>query len=393
MLAFIPWQIRVGGVFKPDALLGLTVVLTLLWALRLLERPGLGSAILAGLGIALAMSAKMTGGVLAIPLATAMVWRWRRELRRLLWLGVAGLASALWFVLLNPYWYAYPGWLAGLRRDYAMRAEVRGLQSGEIPGQVLEFPTGPYIFGMVLGLVALGGYLALVHGLMRGSDSGRRHRAQLLMLVVFPPLFTTIYLIQTPYFKPNNFLPIVPILALGASYLLIRLSRRIADLWSIQRHSVEWVVIIAVLCWVGTSGFLFVYRSLVPTTTNAALEFLATRTKVKVGRYVFGESVPPQLPPWGGPIRYRRTLPVLMPLGNRETVPRDSLDLADGEIYLEKGLEREFFKERAARVVDSDRRIIQNRLFKMRGPTLAVLRHKFRGLVAYQLESEDCGEW
>ena len=49
------------------------------------------------------------------------------------------------------------------------------------------------------------------------------------MMLVFPPVYLAAYAVQTPYFKANNFLPILPFSALAAAWLLTGLWRWAGD--------------------------------------------------------------------------------------------------------------------------------------------------------------------
>ena len=62
------------------------------------------------MAIALAMSGKLTGGLTAVPLIVGTAFFLNRpdRLRRMALLALAGVMSAVTFVLVNPFWWAYP---------------------------------------------------------------------------------------------------------------------------------------------------------------------------------------------------------------------------------------------------------------------------------------------
>ena len=101
-LAFMPWHIHASGYFKPDAQLVAMVLLAFYWSLEAIESPSLKNHLLAGIGIALAMSTKLTGGVIAIPMVIGTLASGWRDIRRLGLLALSGITSAGLFVLLNP---------------------------------------------------------------------------------------------------------------------------------------------------------------------------------------------------------------------------------------------------------------------------------------------------
>lgn len=101
LLAFSPQAIHSSGYFKPDSQLLCMTLVALLLALRAVERPNIGRYALAGLGVTLAVSSKAIAVLVAMPLVVAaLITGWRRH-RDLLLLCVAGVSSAVSFVLTN----------------------------------------------------------------------------------------------------------------------------------------------------------------------------------------------------------------------------------------------------------------------------------------------------
>lgn len=104
--------------FTMESWLILWSLTTFCGALGLLRaRTRLGVALCLGVcvaGLALAMSCKAQGVLMALTVVIAVIWRWGRVRRwdRLLWVTLAGvLASALLYRIISPYTFANSSWL------------------------------------------------------------------------------------------------------------------------------------------------------------------------------------------------------------------------------------------------------------------------------------------
>ncbi len=378
-LAFTPWHIHASGYFKPDALLVLTTLLAFYLSLRAISEPKLASYLLAGVGIALALSSKMTGGLIAIPLAAASLVEARRQPRQLALLLAAAATSMGFFMLLNPYWRSYPAWLAGLQRDYAMRAGWYEMTRVQIPGRVLDLVTGSYGLGVVVGSLSLVGYLVLSIGLLRRSLS-RADRIRRFMLLIFPLVYILAYALQTPYFKGNNFLPILPFVWLVGAWALHRIWR-LAAAWAppASRRYVSWAAIVLLVALLAPSGVLYVYRSLTPTTLDQALAFLETRFRPPSGRLVYVEAGSPRDPPWEEMQSFARGLSRVELADRLDHLDAAQLSRADGEAFLRRNLESgnaAFYRRRIERAHPQRVRYFEPQLFSIRGPALVAIDHR-----------------
>jgi hypothetical protein len=109
---------RDSHALKPDALLSLGVLVSLLACVRLAERVSLGSTLTAGAALGLATAAKYTGVLMAVPVYVAGCMAGTRagSWRMLSWPGVAAcLAGAAVFALSSP-WLVFGGPLPRLAR-------------------------------------------------------------------------------------------------------------------------------------------------------------------------------------------------------------------------------------------------------------------------------------
>ncbi|MFQ5349312.1 MAG: ArnT family glycosyltransferase [Thermoanaerobaculia bacterium] len=375
MLAFMPWMIFSSGNFKPDALLVMTVLLAFYLSLRSVADPRVSTYFLAGVAIALAASSKMTGLLVALPLTAATTMLWRQP-RRWALLAAAGVTSFATFVLLNPYWLAYPWFVAGLRRDYAMRAARQEMTRDEMPGRLLDLMLGETGHGPLIGVLALAGLVGLtIRAARPGTASSER--IALVMLLAFPPAYFTAYTVQTAYFKPNNFLPILPFTALAGAWLLAALWRwageRISVLASRRAGRLAAVVVALVVV---PPGAGYVYRSLVPSTEDMAGRLLHKRLAPAQGRSVILEPAARRGSIWTGRASYRLAR---LEVDRLDELPPVTLDMADAEVFAKRrlhGRAAAFYRGRMERLRPDQVRHFEPRLFRLRGPALVALIHR-----------------
>ncbi|MEL7061374.1 MAG: glycosyltransferase family 39 protein [Acidobacteriota bacterium] len=399
VLTFTPWMIHASGYNKPDALLTMAVAAALWLSVEAIGRNGPWFSLAAGSAIAVAMSAKLTGGLVALPLAlgTALTGRTRR---RWALLALAGATSALLFVALNPFWRAYLHFIRGLQRDYAGRTEDSRWQ---IPIRVIELVLDPLMFGPLLGTLSLFGLGLAVVGLVLGwrrLDSVPR--VQAAMTLAFPLLYVPIYALQTTYFKPNNFLPIMPVLAVALGWLLDRSWRLAAGRWlggekapgggaaSLLdlRRLIGGGAAIGLVVAIAPAGIDYVYGSQVPTTFDQAMAWLDAELEPPSGRLVWAET-PAKPTRWEGARTFHGRLSVVRAADDLSAVDRALLERADGIILdLDRaGGATDWIDalEMGTAVTDDARlevRRLEARVFRAHGPPrLAILQRRERAAV------------
>jgi len=374
-LAFMPWHIHASGYFKPDAQLVAMVLLAFYCSLRAVELPSLKRHLLAGLAIALAMSTKMTGGIIAIPLVIGTLVSGWRDKRRLGFLAIAGLTSATVFVLLNPYWRFYPVWLAGLERDYAMRAAREGMTRWQTPRRLAEWITDPYTLGPWLGAMSLVALVVLAARWIRASRESSVEQARIWMFLSFPVVYTAAYAWKTAYFKDNNFLPVIPFFCLALGWALVGFWKRAERLWPVL--SKTWVRVggvVAIGLVLMPPGLIYAYRTTTPTTVDKALAFLARRMRPPTGRLVLVEEIPIERPVWEGGRRFGRGRSRIETVQNRQRISAPTLDLADGTVFRRSDDE----PDRIDRSSPRDVGVFESRVFRLRGPTMVAVLHDWR---------------
>jgi len=219
LLASVPIHFRLSIEFKPDMLVLALSLLTLWLSAVALDRGGWRWTVAAGAAAGLAMSAKLTGGVAAVPLAIGALWQARRAPRQLLRLTLAGLAALAVFAVANPDVFRYLRRLFGIVRAYEDRPDRR--PGSGFASESLLWLLSPSGHGPILGVIALAGLVG-----MAAVVTVPRLRAQLPfsygpVVIGFPLAFIAVYRLLSGYFKPNNFLPLLPFTALGASWLLV----------------------------------------------------------------------------------------------------------------------------------------------------------------------------
>jgi len=366
IVAWSPLHILASAYFKPDTLLGLGVTLTLLASLAAFARPASARYLAVGLTVALAMSAKMLGGLAALPLAIATVLFARRDRRRLVLLGVAGLMAMVTFVALNPRAPEYFGFLSALGRDYAHRAAAAGMTHLDVPRLVLELVASTSYHGALAGGASLVALVLLGTSAFR-AGLAQEQRAGRLMIAVFPLVFTTFYAVQTAYFKANNFVSLVPFTALALSWLVFAAGARLSRGWpALARPVAAGSALAALLVGLALPGLRHVYLGLVPTTYDVATAQYRSLPPAE-GRYAYVESAT-MLDRYYEVDRHPSALQArVYPVDSLAGLDPDQIALADGYLFRAEELER----SGAHRELLTGRtRRIKAELFVCRGPEL-----------------------
>jgi len=181
----------------------------------------------------------------------------------------------------------------------------------------------------------------------------------------------------TPYFKPNNFVPVTPFTCLIGAWAAVRVGEWIRQkFWSGGSALFSAAAAGAFYAVVVLPGPLFVYRSLTPTTFDRAEELIHGRLPHDLRRYRYEEY-------WSRPIfRWERSLAngkraEAVVVEQLATEPRSALQLADGVVFLYRRLEGEnkAFYESLLEGNDHKWMELQPNLFDLRGPALVVVTH------------------
>ena len=329
-VAFSPWNIHASGVFKPDAPVMLAVLVTFYWSLAADARPSIRSFGLAGTGVALALSTKLTGGLAALPLTVVSVLRGRRQPRRLALLALAGGVALVLFLLLNPYWPIYVEFLEKNFQIYDLKAEEHDMTRWQAPLLTWKWLAGD--LGMVMTIAAAIAGVVLVTRLARRQvDCAKRPGVALLLLM--PPAWVAGYMALTAQFKFNNFLPILPFVALIGAWGLASawrwLARRDPEpgrrrLWAAAGALLVILVLVR-------PGVAYVYRSLTPRAEDLVLRFAERKLAGRRNCLLVYERALSPGPPWEG-ARADHSCP-LWQVGRLTDLDLDQLRLSDGVVF------------------------------------------------------------
>ncbi|HEY4592477.1 MAG TPA: glycosyltransferase family 39 protein, partial [Thermoanaerobaculia bacterium] len=103
VLAAYPQHVRSSIQLKPDMMALMFTLITLYWTAEAVRSPRLSRFLRSGVGVGLAASAKYIGLASCLPLTVWSLWAGLRDRRLWGWLALAGLASLVTFLALNPF--------------------------------------------------------------------------------------------------------------------------------------------------------------------------------------------------------------------------------------------------------------------------------------------------
>ena len=383
LVAASPIHLVFSGVFKPDILAVTMTLVAFLLSLRAVDKPTLWRYVAAGIGIGLAMSSKPTAGAIAIPLTVAALilgWKNRRH-----WLGlvVAGITSALVFVVLNP----YPRYLQAFslqRKRYNQMAAHKGTLDDPVAALRDEWVTVfPWAHGVVIGVIAFAGLFFLGYLVWKHRRDSKK-ALQVAMLWIYPVTFMPLYAMVTQNVLPQNLLPLLPFTALSAAVLLSAVWLQLSSRWEwmTNRRLVAAVGVVLVLL-VAFPSSARAYRVVVPTTERVAIHLLATRLPGESQRLIrieaegtspevfAGQPGPAKKPPphfllWDSPRLSDLDLDVL-DRADAEAFPLVRTKQPQGNLYLER-----------MHLDLSQTLQIRSRPFRAWGPDLVVVLHPWQ---------------
>jgi hypothetical protein len=384
-LAVTPWFVQAATMSKPDILVMTAVLLALEWTCRAVSRPSAARFALAGLGAAIAASAKLNGAVVAAPVALGAFLAGGSRRNRFVRLLAAGAASAALFVALNPSFTLYAAPLAQNLDAYGDRAVAQGAARLAVLREEVRLVLSQDAHGPVVGLLALAGLGALAASLARGWRERTPEAAQRWVLLGFPVAYSLVWVAVTPGFRGNNFLPVLPVTSLLAGWAAVRGWRLAAARLAFLRR--RWVVVSAVVLLAGALSiepFAYVYRQRVPTTDELALAFLRRSFLAAgevPGRWIYSEGAVEvegfrrvMAPPY-------RVASVVVPVERLDLLEPGALDAADGEIFPVSWLTGEaapFYRGRLATLPPEAIRRFEPSPFSARGRALMALSHPWR---------------
>lgn len=336
-LAVSPWMIRTSVEFKPDSLLLLATVLTLLLLARFLEQPTLKSYLWVGAGLGLCASAKLNGTFIGPLVALAGIAgallaepRGLKEAgkRLLIWGSAAAALAAAVFFATTPYF--------GLMLSYTQRIEnFYGQMAGKSTPQdvirqaLADLPTSVFVGPVIAALALFGGLVALARLFERGAPSGLK-LARLLPLA-FALTYAVVLAFTMRYYKHNNLVQLLPSLALLAAGALAALGAFAAKLPPWFGRS---VAALATLAFLGHSAWLALYFSYdenVPYDWQVLNGQLHTHARLDAPKVIVYEGPYETIPSysWGRQQDEAALKPSVRWVDDAMQLERERLDLAD----------------------------------------------------------------
>ncbi len=375
LTAVTPWQIRASLEFKPDALLLMMTLLALHWTLDMARAPSAGGYARAGLGVGLALSSKLNGGVVALPLV--LLTALRRRVRHWLWLVLAGATAVAVFVALNTPVAYYWSYFRRIHRFYS-RYEESGFL--EILGGEVQLLLSSQFHGWLVGGLALAGLLALVWEVARRRPDPEAALARLLF-VSFPIAYALLLAAGSGRAKNNNLVQLVPFTSIAAAWLVWSGWRWLAARRpALARPAVRLPLVVSAAALVALPGLSFTWRSGTVSTLETAGDRLRRGLSGVSRPLVAHEPLPRPLDLTGLP-HHTATMEV----ESLVDVPRRTLERADAEVFPVarlRGRQLQLYLDRLVRgePAVSEVAVIDPPWHRSRGPSLVVLVHPWQEL-------------
>jgi 4-amino-4-deoxy-L-arabinose transferase-like glycosyltransferase len=370
VLSAFPRHVLSSTQFKPDILVFLLSLVAFYWTLEAARRQTLRRFLLVGLAVGLAVATKYTGVGAALPLTGFAAVRGWRDRRLWLWLVLAGVASVVVFVILNPYLGVVLEYIPKQLGHYAGNARVRGSDHFVVLAQQTRFLIEHH--GPLLAAFAAAGLIGIAWKVFHpGSWTPERRLGAALALGQFVG-YSALHAAAVSLFRGQNYLLVVPFSSLFAAWAILELWRMITERFILLKPATAAVVLIpaAVLAW--QQGDL-VYERVVPTTWEVAGETLSTELQPLGLRQVIYESQP-------GTMRLTRGADRAVATGVDRLGRFDpaSLDRADAEVFLRsrfQGKDSQLYRTREDRLGRGRAEVISNSLFRSRGESVVLLLH------------------
>jgi hypothetical protein len=376
VLAAFPRHVLSSSESKPDILVIFLVTLTFFWSMRAALRPSLPRYLLAGLGVGLAVSTKYTGVASALPITAAALVNGWRDRRQLGWLVLAGVASVVTFVALNPFLDVVFQFIPKLVHGYAAQGVEEKSNHWVVFARQVEFLIehhGPVVAAFV-GL----GVLGLLWRVARPApgDVPERRLGAIMVLGILVG-YSIIHSLGMTLFRGQNYLPVVPFSSLAAAWAMVEawrfLAGRVRVLASEPAAALAGLAVcLALLAQQGR----IVYVRVVPTNFEVANEaMLVSLDPISLRHVVYEKALGP-FDTRGKPRR-----PLVTRLDRLADVEPAALDRTDLEAFPHSRLEgpqAAFYRARVDRLPRSAVETVHARWFRSRGEPVVVLHHPWK---------------
>ncbi|HSG38296.1 MAG TPA: glycosyltransferase family 39 protein, partial [Thermoanaerobaculia bacterium] len=373
IFAAFPRHVLSSVEFKPDILVILLVTLTFYWTLGAAFRPSLRRFLLAGVGVGLAVSTKYTGIAAAIPVTAAALangWRDRRQWLRLV---LAGVASVVTFVILNPFLDVVFEFIPKLVHGYAAKGVTEKSNRWVVFQRQVEFLVehhGP----LVAAFVGLGVGWLLWRLFRPAPGDSREWRLGWILALSLLLGYSVLHSLGMTLFRGQNYLPVVPASSLIAGWAMVELWRTLAR----RARWLAWepVAAAAGIAVVGLLAFhqgRIVYSRVVPTNFAVVNDALMRELDPVGLRHVVYEGELGAFESGGKPRR-----PLVSRVERLATQDPRFLDGTDVEVFPQSrlgGPAADFYRARLARVPRSRVEVVASRPFRSRGEPVVVVHH------------------
>ncbi|MFL6193924.1 MAG: ArnT family glycosyltransferase [Thermoanaerobaculia bacterium] len=373
VLAAFPRHVLSSSEFKPDILVIFLVTLTFYWTVGAAFRPSLPRYLLAGFGVGLAVSTKYTGVASALPIAAAALANGWRDRRQLGWLVLAGVASVVTFVALNPFLSVVFQFIPKLVHGYAAKGVEEKSNHWVVFERQVEFLIEHH--GPVVAAFVAVGLLALLRRAARpGVESPRERRLGAVLVLAILLGYSIVHSLGMTLFRGQNYLPVVPFSSLAAALGM-------AEAWRLLAARARWLAwepVTALAALAVCAGLLFqqgriVYVRVVPTTFQVVNEAMTSGLEPVSVRHVVYEK---GLGPFDAGGKPRR--PLVSRMERLADADAAALDRTDLEIFPAGRLDGprgDFYRARVARLPRKAVETVEARWFRSRGEPILVLHH------------------
>jgi NO-binding membrane sensor protein with MHYT domain len=359
--------------FKPDILVLLLTLVAFYWTLDAALNPSRRRFLKVGLAVGLAVATKYTGIGAALPITGFVAVRGWRDRRLWLWLVLAGAASVVVFVILNPYLGVVLEYIPKQLGHYSGNARARGSDHAVVLMQQARFLVEHH--GPLLAAFAAAGLIGIAWKVFRPGDWSPERRLGAALALGHFVGYSAFHAAAVSLFRGQNYLLVVPFSSLFAAWAVMELWRLVTDRRAVLKPATAAVVLIptAVLAW--EQGDL-VYERVVPTTWQVADERLSTELQSLGLRQAIYENQ-------GGAMRL--TLggdrAVTTGVDRLDRLDPGLLDRADAEVFLRgrfHGEHSDFYRGREDRLggLSAGRaEVVSGELFRSRGEPVVLLLH------------------
>lgn len=369
-LSAFPRHVLSSTQFKPDILVLLLTLVTFYWTLDAALRPAVRRFLKVGLGVGLAVATKYTGIGAAIPITGFVLARGWRDRRLWLWLALAGLASFVVFVILNPYLGVVLEYIPKQVTHYSGNARQRGTDHGDVLAQQVQFLVEHH--GPIVAVLAAAGLLGLIWKVFRPAGWTPEQRLGAALALVHFLGYSAFHSAATTLFRGQNYLLVVPFSSLFAAWAFVRLWQLLAERAALLRPAAAAVCLVPVAL-LGYRQSDLVYERVVPTTWEAAGEALTAELAPLDMRQVIYEN---QM----GALRLTYGADRAVTIGTEQLSKIDPVTLAraDAEVFLRdrfRGPDADFYRGREALLGGGRARVITGSPFRSRGESVVLLLH------------------